>query len=92
MVGSPDGEPRRGATGAVLLGVGVVAVLCCAGLPLVASIVGALTVAGVLGVGAGVLIAAGAVSAGVLALRSYRRRAGRADTATRPKPAEGARP
>jgi hypothetical protein len=88
MVSPRNGEPRPGAASAFVLGVGVLAVLCCAGLPLVASVVGALTVAGVVGVGAGVVIAAGAVSAGVLLLRAHRRRTSPTAAATRPAPPE----
>ena len=74
MTGSSGGSERRGRTGVLAVGTAAFAVLCCAGLPLVASLVGGLTLAGVLGVSAGVLIAAAAVATAVVAFRTRRRR------------------
>jgi hypothetical protein len=54
----------------------VFAVVCCAGVPLLASLVGGLTIAGLLGVSAGVLIVAATVAVAVLVVRSGRRGAG----------------
>jgi membrane protein implicated in regulation of membrane protease activity len=76
MAASPSGPERHGTTGVLAVGAAAFAVFCCAGLPLVASLVGGLTLAGVLGVSAGVLIAAAAVATAVVALRVRRRRAG----------------
>jgi hypothetical protein len=73
---APAGRPERpGTTGVLAVGVAAFAIFCCAGLPLVVSLIGGLTLAGVLGVSAGVLIAAGAVVAAVIVVRSRRRRA-----------------
>ena len=68
MRGRRDSVPLIGAAGAV------VAVACCAGLPLVGTIVGGLTLAAVIGVAGGVLLAAGVLAAVVLVLRGKRRR------------------
>lgn len=79
---SPSGAERRPATGVLPVGVAAFAVLCCAGLPLVLSFVGGLTLAAVLGVGAGLLVAAAAAAAVVVAVRARRRQppAGRSTT------------
>jgi hypothetical protein len=72
----PAGRPERpGTTGVLAVGVAAFAVFCGAGLPLVVSFIGGLTLAGILGVSAGALIAAGAVIAAVIVVRSRRRRA-----------------
>ena len=68
MRGSPDSVPLLGAAGAVI------AVACCAGLPLVATIVGGLTLGAVVGLAGGVLLAGGALAGVVLVLRGRRRR------------------
>src|SRR2546422_10805933 len=65
---------RRGVTGVVAAGVAAFAVFCCAGLPLVVTLVGGLTLVGVLGVSAGVVIAAVVVAAVVVVVRGRRRR------------------
>jgi hypothetical protein len=66
--GRSDSLPLIGAAGALL------AVGCCAGPPLLASVLGDLTIASVIGIGSGVLVAALVVS--VLSLiRGRRRRA-----------------
>lgn len=51
-----------------------VAVGCCAGLPLIASVLGGLTIAAVIGVAGGALLAAAALAIGVLVLRARRHR------------------
>ena len=68
MRGAPGSVPMLGAAGAVI------AVACCAGLPLVATIVGGLTLGAVVGVAGGVLLAGGALAGVVLVLRGRRRR------------------
>ena len=59
-------------TGLAAATVGLVAVVCCAGAPLIAGLVGGIAVGSVLGVGAGVL--ALIVVAAVVAWRARRRR------------------
>ena len=54
MTARPGRPERHGATAVFAVGAAAFAILCCAGLPLVVSLVGGLSVAGVLGVGAGV--------------------------------------
>jgi membrane protein implicated in regulation of membrane protease activity len=61
--------PLLGAAGALL------AVACCAGLPALAAIVGGLTVAAVIGISTGALLAALVASLAVLIWRGRRRRA-----------------
>jgi membrane protein implicated in regulation of membrane protease activity len=61
--------PLFGAAGALL------AVACCAGLPALAAIVGGLTVAAVIGISTGALLAAAVVALAVLIWRARRRRA-----------------
>ena len=61
--------PLLGAAGALL------AVACCAGLPALGAIVGGLTVAAVIGISGGTLLAAAVVSLAVLMWRGRRRRA-----------------
>jgi hypothetical protein len=56
-----------------VVGVGALTFVCCAGLPLVGGLVGGLTVAGVLGVGGGVLIVCAVAGVGLLAWRTRRR-------------------
>jgi len=75
MAASPSGPERHGTTGVVVVGAAAFAVFCCAGLPLVASLLGGLTLAGVLGVSGGVLIATAAVATVVVLLRARHRRA-----------------
>jgi hypothetical protein len=76
MSASPSGPERHGTAGVLAVGAAVFAVFCCAGLPLVASLLAGFTLAGVLGVSAGVLIAAAAAACAVVAVRARRRRAG----------------
>lgn len=64
---------RRSAMAAV--GVAALAVVCCAGLPLVIGLFGGLTLAGVLGVGTGFLAAAAVVAVAFVFARARRRRA-----------------
>lgn len=66
--GLPNSVPLIGAAGAVI------AVACCAGLSLMGTILGGLALAAMLGAAGGVLLAAGAFAAAVLALRGRRRR------------------
>lgn len=66
--GRPDGVPLLGVAGALL------AVACCAGLPLAGTILGGLTLAAVLGVAGGILLVAGVLAAALLVLRGRRRR------------------
>jgi hypothetical protein len=61
--------PLLGAAGALL------AVACCAGLPALGAIVGGLTVAAVIGISTGALLAAVVVALAVLMWRGRRRRA-----------------
>jgi hypothetical protein len=61
--------PLLGAAGALL------AVACCVGLPALGAIVGGLTVAAVIGISTGVLLAAVVVALAVLIWRGRRRRA-----------------
>lgn len=76
MAAPAGGEKRGGATGMVAgIGLAAFAVLCCAGLPLVGGLIGGLTLAGVLGIGAGVLIAAATVCVAVVVVRARRERA-----------------
>lgn len=55
--------------------VGVLAVICCAGLPAIAAVLGGITIAGVLGVTGGLLALAALAGAALLAVRARRRRA-----------------
>ena len=61
--------PLLGAAGALL------AVACCAGLPALGAIVGGLTVAAMIGISSGVLLAAAVVACAVLVWRGHHRRA-----------------
>lgn len=69
----------RGHANAPLLGVaaGAFGVICCAGLPAIAGVLGGITVAAALGVAGGVLAVVVAVSASVLLVRVRRRRSRR---------------
>ena len=77
MASPPSG--KGDALGPVAVGVAVVAVLCCAGLPLVAGLIGSLTLAGVLGASFGMLALGGALGAVWIVVRARRRRADAAD-------------
>jgi hypothetical protein len=72
MAARSDRPERHGGTSVLAFGTAAFAVLCCAGLPLVVSLVGGLTLVGVLGVGAGLLIAAAAVATTVVVVRARR--------------------
>jgi hypothetical protein len=66
---------RRPVTDALPVAVvAVVGVACCAGLPAIVGLVGALTVGAVLGVAGGVLLGAALLGAAVLGVRTHRRR------------------
>lgn len=62
-----DSLPGLGAAGAL------VAIACCAGLPLIGTILGGLTLAAVLGVAGGVVLVVGVVAAAVVLMRGRRR-------------------
>ena len=81
MAGSEPGVDSATRYSLAALGVAVFAVVCCAGLPLVATLAGGVAVGTLFGVGAGVL--AVLVVGGALAARARRRR-NCADTAARP--------
>ena len=51
-------EMSRGRGDVLALGAAAIAVACCAGLPLIATAIGTLTAASLLGIGAGVLVLA----------------------------------
>ena len=74
------GSTARGALEAA--GLGVVAVVCCAGLPLAVGLVGALTLGAAFGLGAGILGVATLVALAVWARR--RRRCAVTDMSNRP--------
>jgi hypothetical protein len=57
------------------IGVSALAVICCAGVPLVGGLLGGLTLVAVLGVSGGLLAALAIAVAAVLAIRTRRRRA-----------------
>lgn len=65
--------PGEGTLGVAALGVGALAVACCAGLPLLAGFAGSLALGTVIGVGAGALSLIALV--GFVVLRSRRRAA-----------------
>ena len=92
MTAASGGSERRGTTGVLAVGAAAFAVFCCAGLPLIASLVGGLTLAGVLGASAGVLIAAAAVATAVVVLRGRRRRAGQSSSGAASRPTNEAKP
>jgi hypothetical protein len=69
---------RRDSTDTTTLaaaGVAVIAVVCCAGLPAIAAVLGGITLAAVLGVAGGILAVTGLVAAVVFTIRVRRRRA-----------------
>ena len=53
---------------------GVFAVVCCAGLPAIGGLLGGITIAGVIGIGGGVLALAALLGVAALAMRERRRR------------------
>jgi hypothetical protein len=66
---------RRGVMeGLPIAAVAVVGVVCCAGLPALATVLGGLALGAVLGVAGGVLVLAGLIAAAVLLVRMRRRR------------------
>jgi hypothetical protein len=67
--GEASGEEKLGLAG---VGIAVLAIACCAGVPLIAGVAGGIAVAAVLGVGAGVLALAALVALGVAAGRRRR--------------------
>ena len=73
--GPPGSVPLIGAAGALIV------VACCAGLPLVGAVLGGLTLAAVLGVAGGVLMAGAAIAGALLLLRA--RRQGARSSATK---------
>lgn len=67
--------PSAGVSGKTGAAVGAIAIVCCAALPTVAAAVGGLSLAALLGAGAGIVVVVGALSlAGVLLLNARRRR------------------
>lgn len=52
----------------------LVAVVCCAGLPLLGTVLGGLTLAAVVGVAAGIVVLAGVLAVALIVLRMRRRR------------------
>jgi hypothetical protein len=66
----------RGRVDGPLLGLaaGAFAVVCCAGLPAIGALMGGITIAGLIGVGAGVLALAALLGAAALEARARRRR------------------
>jgi len=63
---------------------GLFAVVCCAALPAVGSLIGGIAIARVIGVGAAVLAIAAVLGATALVLRARRRRGSRPPRAGRP--------
>jgi hypothetical protein len=59
----------------VTAAIAVVGIACCAGLPVIAAVLGGVTLAAVLGVAGGLLAVAALVAAALFALRARRRRA-----------------
>ena len=55
MHDTPEGSQNSPKMGLAALGIGAFAVVCCAGLPLVAGVLGGVALGSVLGVGAGAL-------------------------------------
>jgi hypothetical protein len=82
MAGDERGRGSAPRDGLAALGVAVSAVVCCAGLPLLAALAGGVALGTLLGVGVGML-AALAVG-GALAARGRRRRDGAVTGARRP--------
>lgn len=64
----------RGDVAAV--GLAAFAVVCCAGLPVVAGVLGGLTVVSLVGIGTGIVVAAGLVAFAALLVRNRRRACG----------------
>jgi len=75
-------SPSDGAakTGLAAVGLGVFAVACCAGAPLIAGVLGGIALGGVLGIAAGVVAVIGLTA--LVIIRTRRRRACAAPTPT----------
>jgi len=73
MNDKPEGPQSAPRTGLAALGIGAFAVVCCAGLPLIAGVLGGVALGSVLGAGVGV-VAVVLVSALVVARRARRQR------------------
>ncbi len=73
MNDKPEGSQNSPKMGLAALGIGAFAVVCCAGLPLVAAVLGGVALGSVLGVGAGAL--AVIVVIALVAARARRQRA-----------------
>ncbi len=73
MNDKPEGSQNSPKMGLAALGIGAFAVVCCAGLPLVAGVLGGVALGSVLGVGAGAL--AVVVVIALVAARARRQRA-----------------
>lgn len=73
MNDKPKGSQGTPRTGLAAMGIGAFAVVCCAGLPLVAGVLGGVVLGSVLGVGAGVL--AVVVVIALVVVRARRQRA-----------------
>jgi hypothetical protein len=82
MAGSEPGVDSAARTSLAAVGVAIVAIVCCAGLPLLATLAGGIALGTLLGVGAGVL--AVLVVGGALAVRARRRRNCAVTAAPRP--------
>jgi len=81
MNNKPKGLQGTSRTGFAALGIGAFAVVCCAGIPLVAGVLGGVALGSVLGVGAGVL--AVVVVIALVVARARRQRACGVDVRTR---------
>ncbi len=81
MNDKPEGSQNSPKMGLAALGIGAFAVVCCAGIPLVAGVLGGVALGSVLGVGAGVL--AVVVVIALVVARARRQRACGVDVRTR---------
>lgn len=81
MNDKPKGSQGAPRTGLAALGIAAFAVLCCAGLPLVAGVLGGVALGSVLGVGAGVLVVIVVIV--LVVVRARRQRACAVDVRTR---------
>ncbi len=81
MNDKPKGSHSAPRTGLAALGVGAFAVVCCAGLPLLAGVLGGVALGSVLGVGAGVV--AVVIVIALVVVRVRRQRACAVDVGTR---------
>jgi hypothetical protein len=72
----PENSARPGGSGGggiAALGIAMLAIGCCAGVPLIAALVGSVAVGTLLGVGAGIVVAIMLVAAVVVRIRARRR-------------------